>query len=397
MRVCYISGEYPPMEGGIGDYLAGLRTALSGLGVETSVITSRAAARARLSDETVYPAIARWGFASWPTIERLLRQVKAEVAHIQYQSAAFDLSPAINLLPSWLRRRMSGCRVVTTFHDLRVPYIFPKAGRLRPLAVRALLRSSHAAIMTNEEDLAIVSAEAGDAGPLLRLIPLASSLPPRLADGFDRDRCREVYGASSDDLLLCYFGLLNARKGIDILLQALADLRAQDAHIRLLMIGAGIGDADPTNASYRELVMAQVDGLGLAGAISWTGFLSPEDASAAFASADICILPFLDGASYRRSSLIAALGHGLPVITTNPASSASNHELPELVSGHNCLLVPPGDPEALVSAINTLADSLQLRLELGSAARTIAETFSWPRVAGQTVELYEKALGKPIV
>ena len=45
--------------------------------------------------------------------------------NIQYQTAAYGMSPFIHFLPDALRP----IPVVTTFHDLRFPYLFPKAGR----------------------------------------------------------------------------------------------------------------------------------------------------------------------------------------------------------------------------------------------------------------------------
>ena len=58
--------------------------------------------------------------------------------HIQYQSAAYGLHPAVNYLPWRLRALQHRPAIGATFHDLRFPYIFPKAGPLRWQAVLAL-------------------------------------------------------------------------------------------------------------------------------------------------------------------------------------------------------------------------------------------------------------------
>ncbi|MBK9234160.1 MAG: hypothetical protein IPO15_25800 [Anaerolineae bacterium] len=67
-----------------------------------------------------------------------IRQIQPAVVLIQYQTAAFGLHPAVNLLPGWLRLRLGRRRprLITTFHDLKFPYLFPKAGPLRLAAVR---------------------------------------------------------------------------------------------------------------------------------------------------------------------------------------------------------------------------------------------------------------------
>ena len=101
-----------------------------------------------------------WGFGSWRRVEAALTEWRADLLHIQYQPGAFQLKGAVNLLPLWLRARRPGLPVVTTFHDLRVPYLFPKAGPLRPLAVRTLLRGSRSVIFVDPADLARVGARA---------------------------------------------------------------------------------------------------------------------------------------------------------------------------------------------------------------------------------------------
>src|SRR4051812_21246256 len=75
--------------------------------------------------------VAGWGWGCWPQLARLLGEPRPSVAIIQYQTGAYGLHPALTGLPGWLRRRLPGLPVVTTMHDLREPYLFPKAGRLR--------------------------------------------------------------------------------------------------------------------------------------------------------------------------------------------------------------------------------------------------------------------------
>ena len=72
-----------------------------------------------------------------------MRQLRPDVVHIQYQSAAYGCIGAVNFLPWRLRLARPG-PALTTFHDLRLPYLFPKAGPLRWQAVLALARGSDA-------------------------------------------------------------------------------------------------------------------------------------------------------------------------------------------------------------------------------------------------------------
>ena len=140
-----------------------------------------------------------------------------------------------------------------------------------------------------------------------------------------------------------------------------------------------------------------------------TGHCAEEEVSAHLLAADIAALPFADGASFRRGSLLAALAHGLAVVTTWPttddrrpttddrASSASLHRPSSivhrpLIDGENALLVPPGDAPALVAAIERLANNSGLRERLASGGRALAAQFGWDAIAAQHEQLYERLL-----
>jgi starch synthase len=68
--------------------------------------------------------------------------------------------------------------------------------------------------------------------------------------------------------------------------------------------------------------------------------------------------------------------------------------IPEVVAdGSTGLLVPPGDPEALADALNTLVRDTALADAMGRAARErcVAE-FGWRAVAEQTAALYSELI-----
>ena len=116
----------------------------------------------------------------------------------------------------------------------------------------------------------------------------------------------------------------------------------------------------------------------------WTGYLEPPGVSASFAAADICVLPYRDGASFRRGSFMAALAHGMPIVSTHPQVA-----LPELVHGENVWLCPPRDAEALSEALVRLAADDLLRQRLGAGALALSKQFDWRLIAAHTLEVYD--------
>lgn len=390
MRILFVTGEFPPMQGGVGDYTREIALALTKLGCQVHVATSVQAGP--VTGLVVHPVVERWNWGSWRTILDLARNERPDVVHVQYQAAAYAMHPAVNFLPRRIRSSRltdphAPPRTAVTFHDLRVPYLFPKAGPLRRWVVDELARSSDVAIATNREDFEALRHTIKDRPVPPALIPIGSNIAPQLPADYDRDIWRRRWGVGPDDLLLCFFGFVNARKGVDTLLRALQIIVSDTqraVHPRLLMLGGQTGSSDPTNVTYLGTIQALIGELGLADRVSWSGYLPAEEVSASFMAADLVVLPFREGVSFLHGTFHAALAHGAAIITTRPRIV-----LPELVEGENIVFVPPEDPHALAEAIVELAGEPGRRSALGKGARVLSGHFGWDQIAADTLHLYQ--------
>ncbi len=377
------------MQGGVGDYTREIGLALRDLGSEVHVLAPKLARP--VPGLAVQPVVERWNWGCWGTLLGLVRQQQPDVVHVQYQAAAYGMHPAINFWP-WRLRRIGASRPrsVVTFHDLKVPYLFPKAGPVRRWVVNELARRSDAAITTNREDFETLS---NAIEMLPALIPIGSNIAPVPPADLNRDAWRSQWGAGPDDLLLCFFGFINDRKGVDTLLHALHTVVSDPptaGKVTLLFIGGRTGASDPTNVAYLARIDALISELGLEDHIHWTGYIPAEQVTASFVGADLCVLPYRDGASFLHGTFHAALAHGAPILTTQPRVY-----LPELIHGQNVFLVPPDEPSALAAAIGQLAANPQLRQKIGAGARALAGQFRWDKIAADTLELY-RAIGAGI-
>ncbi len=384
-KIGIVTGEYPPMQGGVGDFSRELAAALAARGHEVHIIT-RTAAQAQSEPFPVHPAVDHWGWECLAQIVDLTRYLKLDVLDIQYQAAAYDLRPAIHFLTwrlrpglSWFAPRgLSDLVLAVTFHDLKVPYLFPKAGRLRDWVVTNLARRADVAIVTNRADE--LELKRRQVEPVAR-IPIGSNITPFFADGYDRDVWRERLGLCPNDFLLGYFGFLNEKKGGETLVRALARL---DERVHLLFIGGMIGSSDPTNRAYLERVERLIAQFGLQERVHRTGYVPAQEVSAAFAAVDLCVLPYSEGVSFHHGTLMAALAHGRPVVTTTPRVS-----LPELRPGHNISLVQPENPVALAEAIASLVAAPETLARLAEGAVELSARFSWDHIAARTAQLFE--------
>ncbi len=224
----------------------------------------------------------------------------------------------------------------------------------------------------------------------VRFVPVAANIAPPdrryHPDGVTEHRA--ALGLPDAAFYLTHFGFVDKSRDIDTLLLAVRRLRDEGEDVRLIMIG--VTDPAPTQtlSKYQEEFRAQIAALSreLGDAVIWTGFCPDEKVTQYFLASDCTVLPFHRN-TLGRTSLAAALHHGMPVITT-----ATGRRALFLEHGENAMLVPRDSVGALVAAIRKVLSSPDLRARLGAGARRAADWYRWDRVAQMTLAVYREVI-----
>jgi glycosyltransferase involved in cell wall biosynthesis len=389
MKIALVTGEFPPMEGGVGAFTQELARALAEQRQEVHIITSRSADPdapgqrfGRLPEPTdlgfaqLHAAIKGWRWPSVSSVADLTLRYEFDVVNIQYQAAAYNMnSAAVNILPWRLKHLV---RTIVTFHDLRIPYLFPKAGRLRDLAVSFMARQSAGIITTNTADFDQLNNTLQN--PLVK-IPIGSNIETYRPNHIEIAEARENFDLKDSDVLLGYFGFVNESKGTDILVEALAQL---PENYHLVFIGGQTGASDETNQDFASKIREMIKAANLCNRVHWTGFVSDNRVATFLEAADLIVMPYRDGVSLRRGTLMAALAQGCALLTTAPTAP-----LPELVHSQNVWFVNQANGKTLSEAVLTLTEDDALRKKLGQGAKRLAKEFSWEDIARRTLEFYQ--------
>ncbi|GAC1333547.1 MAG: glycosyltransferase family 4 protein [Candidatus Dormibacteria bacterium] len=167
-------------------------------------------------------------------------------------------------------------------------------------------------------------------------------------------------------------------KGLAHLLDALALLRSRLPHAHLVVVTRGWEDS---------AMPAEVERLGLTGAVTVLNDVPEEDLVRHYAEAEVAAVPSL----YEAFCLpaVQAMACEVPLVSTTGGA------LPEVVGGDGecALTVPPGDASALAIAIERLMVDPVLAAHLAARARRrVEQRFSWHECASQTADAYRELI-----
>lgn len=183
-----------------------------------------------------------------------------------------------------------------------------------------------------------------------------------IPNGLDLDRFRVApEGDRFEEPTVLYLGRLKRYKGVDLVIRAVAALRAAGEPARLLVAGKG---------THEGALRALAGELGVADGVDFLGFIDEERKRELFSRSWVHVL-----ASPKEGWGIAnmeAAASGTPTVASDAPGLRES-----VLDGETGFLVPHGDVSALSGAIRRILDDPSLRDRLGHRARRFAEGFSW--------------------
>lgn len=153
-----------------------------------------------------------------------------------------------------------------------------------------------------------------------------------------------------------YVGRLAPKKGLDYLIEAMADV---DAHLSI------VGDGSERKKLETLASSTEAD-------ITFVGEIPPDEVDQYYRDASVLVLPSIEGEGMP-NVVLEAMSWGLPVVTTDSGG------LPTVVTdGDTGHLVQMRDSDALAMAIERLLNNSEKRKTMGAAARRyVRKNHSW--------------------
>jgi len=288
-----------------------------------------------------------WDRAAWRTLREFCDSRGIDVMHT-HDAASLFAAVGSNL-------RGNRC-VLMTFHRSRPLETATARDRLRNALA---LRRCQAVVTTSSERLRHFAEENFVSRRKLLTLPLGVDLERFRFDPQSRDRIRTEVGCGDDTLLIGAVGHFGPEKGLDLVVDACAQLHQRDpaARWQLVLLGTGTAE-DQTRIREHAAALPQER-------LHFAGFR--DDAHRWFSAFDVVA----HGAREEAFGLVLveAMAAGRPVVAPSVGGITDI-----IVDQDTGMLCPPEDSGALAAALEMLVRNPTLRTRMGVASRERAES-----------------------
>jgi len=374
-RIAYVS-TYPPRECGIANFTKDLIDSVDGLReFRPSVVIAINEEGATYDyDRRVRFQIERDSVDDYVQATRYVNLSKVNLVNLQHEFGVFggEWGEYVNSFLEDLQKP-----VVTTLHTVLPNFESAARKVMKDIAYH----SASIAVMTRtalqllkncnvkREKINVIPHGCPD-------VPFVTSEKPKTSLGL-RGR-----------IVLSTFGLINRGKGIQYAIRALPSLVKKEPRILYLIIGETHPEVRKIEGErYRKRLMRLVDELKLRKHVRFHNrFLQKRELIKYLQATDIYITPYVDRNQISSGTLVYALGTGKAIISTPYL-----HAEEALAEGRG-LICKFRNPSSIAECINRLLEDAELRLSLERKAYAFSRNFTWPKVAENYVNLFNRLL-----
>lgn len=209
--------------------------------------------------------------------------------------------------------------------------------------------------------------------------------PPPGSEQAERTRARAALGLPEQGPLVSFVGRVQPLKAPDVLLRAVAELRARDPQLASELTVAVVGGPSGSGLERPTALMELAASLGITQQVRLLPPQSGESLREVYLASDLVAVP-----SYSESFGLVALeaqACGTPVVAAAVGGLVT--AVRDQTSG---VLVASHDPQDWARVLDGLLAAPGRRAALGRGAVTYARQFSWDRTAAGLLTVYREAV-----
>jgi len=372
VKICLLTARVPPLRCGVGDYTIQLGNKLASRGDEVVLLTTQdQAGVVPTADFEVRNTLPAWGARGMSALWREIHSIRPDVILVQWVPFLYSRTGTNLSFPLTVAGLAAkGFRVQLMVHEPWVSFIWWSyflTGPVQRLALGILVSASRQVGVSITPWRDLLRARMPWKKHDIHYVPIGSNIP--VVRHPSPQALRRQLGIPADGLVIGVFSLYGAAKAFSSIESAWRDLSARRDDCYLVLVGASAEEAASVLPQAARHPRCRV-----------TGYLAAEDVSGWMQTIDLLLAPFSDGMSSRRTSVMAALAHGVPVVTTRGRlTDAAEFD-------RSPLILSDLSDEAFSRAVSDLCDDAAQRSRMAAAAPAFYEQhFGWGMIAERLI------------
>jgi glycosyltransferase involved in cell wall biosynthesis len=192
-----------------------------------------------------------------------------------------------------------------------------------------------------------------------------------------------------DRTIISTFGLVDPRKGLEYMVEAMPDVVARHSNALYLIAGQTHPNLLRSQGEqYRNSLIDTVERLGLRDHVSFIDqYMAQRDIIDLLLASDVYVTPYLDPRQITSGTLAYAMGAGKAIVSTEYL-----HAKEALGEGRG-ILIDFRNADQLAAAVNSILASGERKQTLEHMAYAYAREMTWPKLGRRWVELMSRPAG----
>ena len=360
-KICQISGSFPPVKDGVGDFVYKLTRLLLKENVSNCVITSKY--EGELTN--VFPIIKNWDLNNVIEIINKIKKENCKTVIWHYPGLTYGKKLVITLFPLFMF--IMGIKVIIYLHEFS---IYSRLGKLRILMMVVFASKIITTDKNNMKELSNWGLE-----KRVSIIPGGANIDEEIIKNYKR---KVIYTDKKKNVL--YFGFIKSGKGLENLIDLFLTNDWVKSKFVLHIVGSAPEKPDLATKNLLDVIKKN-DVVKYHGFLDWFKFINLLN------FIDFGLLPFTNGASEKRGSLMTLFALGIPVLTTKPKIEISG-----LRNSKNIIFIDNDNNESILKGLREINNLNYNEIyEIGQSAKQwYMETYSESKILSQLLTIINK-------
>jgi glycosyltransferase involved in cell wall biosynthesis len=373
----------PPRQCGIATFSRDLEQALLAADASTRIVW--AAINEATSIHPYGPEV-RWRIRqgdaeSYRTAAEQINAAAIDVVSLQHEFGLYGSwgDPFVDHLTGFLDVLQKP--LVTTLHS-----VLPEPSPSVRTAVRHIARRSTRVVVMAERARSLLVDAYGIAPAAVRVVP--HGVPPVEPRG--RTRMKDQLGLTGRTIVTT-FGLVDPRKGLEYMIEAMPAVRAEHPQALYLIVGKTHPELVRRDGeAYRHRLLRLIQDRALEQHVAFVDeYLTQPQIVDYLLASDVYVTPYLDPLQITSGTLAYALGAGKAIISTPYLHAA------EVLAGERGLLVDFANADGLAESTLRILGDADLKGRLEHNAYAYGRETAWPRI-GERMLAMLRAAAQPL-